>query len=162
MSTMTVWKFPTADGAGRASATLRELEAQGLLKVLDAATVSWEDGRKRPKTTQMHNLAGAGAFGGMFWGALFGLIFLNPLLGAAVGAAAGAASGSLADVGIDDDFIRSVREGVAPGTSAIFLLTTDVVTDRVAERFAGQPVELVRSNLSREQEDEVRRVFDEA
>ncbi len=162
MSTMTVWKFPTADSAEQVSATLRDLRSRGLLTVLDAATVTWEQGRKRPTTKQLHNLAGAGAFGGMFWGALFGLIFLNPLLGAAVGAAAGALSGSLADVGIDDDFIRTVREGIEPGTSAIFLLTADVVTDRVAEHFAGQPVELVRSNLSREQEDELRRVFDAA
>lgn len=159
MSTMTVWKFPTADSAERVAATLQDLQARGLLTVMDAATVSWEEGKKRPRTRQLHNLAGAGAFGGMFWGALFGILFLNPLLGAAVGAAAGALSGSLTDVGIDDDFIRSVREGVSPGTSAIFLLTADVVTDRVSEAFAGQPFELVRSNLSREQEDELRSVF---
>ena len=41
----------------------------------------------------------------------------------AVGAAAGALAGSLADYGIDDDFIKNVREKVTEGTSALFLLT---------------------------------------
>ena len=49
------------------------------------------------------------ALGGAFWGLLFGLLFFVPLLGMAVGAAAGALGGSLPDVGIDDDFIATVR-----------------------------------------------------
>ena len=50
-----------------------------------------------------------------------------PLLGLAVGAAAGALGGSLADVGIDDDFIAAVKAKVTPGTSALFVLTSDAV-----------------------------------
>jgi len=49
---------------------------------------------------------------------LFGLLFFVPLLGMAVGAAAGAITGSLVDVGIDDDFIKSLRKEIQPGTSA--------------------------------------------
>ena len=41
--------------------------------------VSWKDGARRPKTQQLHNLAGAGALGGAFWGLLFGLLFFVPL-----------------------------------------------------------------------------------
>ena len=62
---------------------------------LAAATVSWPEGAKRPKTRELHNLAGAGALGGAFWGLLFGLLFFVPLLGMAIGAAAGALSGAL-------------------------------------------------------------------
>jgi uncharacterized membrane protein/voltage-gated potassium channel Kch len=162
MSTMTVWKFPTSGGAEDAAARLRDLQSQGLITVHDAAVVSWEEGKKKPKTRQMNNLAGAGALGGAFWGMLFGLIFLVPLLGAAIGAAAGALAGSLADVGIDDNFIKRVREEVTPGTSAIFLLTSDAVTDRVREAFAGQQMELIHSNLSTEQQAKLREVFAEA
>jgi uncharacterized membrane protein len=59
-------------------------------------------------------VTGAGALGGGSWGFLFGLIFFVPLLGLAVGAAMEALSGSTADVGIDDDLIREVREHVTP------------------------------------------------
>ena len=45
------------------------------------------EGKKKPATRQLHDLAGSGALGGMFWGLLFGLIFFVPLLGAAIGAA---------------------------------------------------------------------------
>jgi hypothetical protein len=61
----------------------------------------------------------------MWWGLLFGLLFFVPLLGAALGAGFGALAGSLSDAGIDDEFIKSVREEVEPGTSALFLLTSD-------------------------------------
>ena len=50
--------------------------------------------------------------GGAFWGMLFGLIFFVPLLGMAVGAGIGALTGSMTDVGIDDAFIKRMREEI--------------------------------------------------
>ena len=119
------------------------------------------EGKKKPATRQLHDLVGSGALGGMFWGLLFGLIFFVPLLGAAIGAAFGALSGSLADVGIDDTFIKRVRDEITPGTSALFVLTSDAVQDRVREAFAGQDFELLFTNLSKEQEDNLRKAFGE-
>src|SRR5262249_28941985 len=121
MATLTAWKFATADGAGETEATLLDLQKQELIRIYDAAVVSWPEGAKKPKTRQLTNLAGVGALGGAFWGLLFGLIFFVPLLGAAIGAGIGALTGSLSHVGIDDDFIKSVRDQVEPGTSALFL-----------------------------------------
>jgi uncharacterized membrane protein len=161
MGTLTVWRFDTPGGADEAVKTLEELAKQRLVTVHDAATVRWEvDGRK-PRTRQLNNLAGAGALGGAFWGMLFGLIFLVPLLGAAIGAAMGALTGSLADAGIDDDFIKRAREEVRPGTSALFVLTSGAVPDRVRDAFAGQRPKLLFTNLSDEQERAVREVFAE-
>ena len=159
MSTLSVWRFDTPDGADKAVETLGALSVQQLVTVHDAATVTWPVGAKKPKTRQLANLAGAGALGGAFWGLLFGLLFLVPLLGAAVGAAAGALAGKLSDVGIDDDFIRRTREQVTPGTSALFVLTSDAVVDRVKEAFAGQRAELMFTNLSTEQENALREAF---
>jgi uncharacterized membrane protein len=160
MATLTVWKFDSPTGADEAIGTLESLAKQELIKVHDAATVSWEPGKKKPKTRQLHSLTGAGAMGGMFWGMLFGLIFLVPLLGAAIGAASGALAGSLADVGIDDDFINSARDKITPGTSALFLMSSDAVQEKVKGAFAdrGQP-ELIQSNLSAEQEAELREMI---
>ncbi|GAB3869673.1 DUF1269 domain-containing protein [Dactylosporangium cerinum] len=159
MATLTVWKFETPEGAERAAEKLQQLSKEGLVKVEDAATVSWAEGSNKPKTRQLHNLTARGALGGMFWGMLFGLIFLIPLFGMAVGAAAGALAGSLRDVGIDDDFIKRSREEIQPGTSALFLLTTDVVVDRVRDAFAGERPKLIHTNLSKEQEDHLHEVF---
>src|SRR3954467_10161563 len=156
MATMTVWKFPTPDGADEAEDILKGLQKEGLIEVHDAATVSFPPGAKKPKTRQLGSLTGAGALGGAFWGMLFGLIFFVPLLGMAIGAGIGALTGSMTDVGIDDSFIRRMREEIQPGTSALFVLTSGAVVDRVKAAFAGQPAVLVESNLSQEQEAKLR------
>ena len=159
MATLSAWKFPDALGAERAEETLLSLQKQGLITVHDAAVVSWRQGAKKPKTRQLNSLTGAGALGGSFWGLLFGLIFFVPLLGLAIGATMGALAGSMSDVGIDDDFIRDVRKRVTPGSSALFLLTSDVVQDKVLEAFAGQQLELIHTNLGKEQELALRKAF---
>jgi uncharacterized membrane protein len=162
MATLAVVKFDTPEGAGQAERLLDDLQKQNLITVLDAATVSWPVGAKKPKTQQRHSTTKAGALSGSFWGLLFGLIFFVPLFGAAIGAAWGALAGSLTDVGIDDDFIKKTREQVTEGTSAIFLLTQNAVRDRVAEAFKDlPPYELIASNLSNEEEAKLKEVFAE-
>ena len=161
MATLTAWKFETPEGAAQAETILVGLSKQQLITVYDAATVEWLPGKKKPKTRQANDLTGAGALGGAFWGLLFGILFFVPLLGLAVGAAAGALGGSLADAGIDDDFIASVKEKVTPGTSALFLLSSDAVMDKVRDAFAGVEAELISTNLSNEDEAKLREVFAE-
>jgi len=155
MTTLTVWKFDDPAGAERTVATLEKLAKQELITVHDAATMSWPEGAKKPKTRQLHNLTAGGALGGMFWGMLFGLIFFVPFLGAAIGAATGALAGSMSDVGIDDEFIKSAREELTPGTSALFVMTSNAVPDKVKAEMEqlGLRPKLLQSNLSQEQED---------
>ena len=138
---------------------LQALQAQQLITVQDAAVVSWEEGKKKPKTHELHDTKKGGALGGGFWGLLFGLIFFVPILGLAIGAAAGALMGSLADVGISDSFIKSVRDQVTPSTSALFLLSSDAVMDRDKEEFPSHDAELISTNLSTEQEAKLREAF---
>lgn len=161
MSTLSVWRFDTEVGAGEAVATLEELARKKLVTVWDAATVTWPEGAKKPRTEQLHNLTGAGALGGAFWGLLFGLLFFVPLLGAALGAVFGAVGGSLSDAGINDEFVKRARDEITPGTSALFVLTSDVVLDKVAEAFTGQKPELLFTNLSSDQDDALRAAFAE-
>ena len=160
MATLSAWKFDDPGGAARAEATVLDLQKQALITVHDAAEVSWPMDRKRPKTKQLNNLAGAGALGGSFWGLLFGLLFFIPFLGMAVGAALGAMAGAMSDVGIDDDFIASVRSEVQPGTSALFLLTSDAVIDKVREAFADTKATLIHTNLSEAEEQKLRETFE--
>jgi uncharacterized membrane protein len=123
--------------------------------------VSWPEDKKKPRTRHLNDLTGAGALGGAFWGFLFGLIFFVPLLGLAVGAATGALAGSLTKVGIDEDFVSSIREKITPGTSALFVMTSDAVIDKVREAFPAADAELIHTNLSNEDETALRQAFSE-
>lgn len=163
MATLTVWKFDDAGGAQRALSVAEDLQKQHLITLQDGAVVTWPQDAKKPRTIQMHNLKGAGALGGSFWGLLFGILFFIPLVGIAVGAAAGALAGSMKDIGIDDDFIKDVRKKVTPGTSALFALTSDAVLDKVRDAMvgAGLHAELIKTNLSDDQEKALRETFTE-
>jgi uncharacterized membrane protein len=159
VATLTVWKFDTPQGADQTEQTLLSLSKQELIHIRDAATVSWPPDKNKPKTRQLSDLTGAGASWGALWGLLFGMLFFVPLIGVAMGAGLGALAGHFTKVGIDEDFIDTVRSKVTPGTSALFLLSEDAVVDRVKQAFAGQHPELISTNLNAEQEAEMRRAF---
>jgi len=164
MATLTVLEFPTATGAEDMLQTLQNLQKQQLIQIEDGAIVTWPVGAKAPKTTQLSQSAatGAGALGGAFWGMLFGLLFFVPFFGLALGAAVGALAGHFAHYGIDEDFINKVRSKVTEGTSALFLLTSKAVVDKVAEAVKDKQFELVSTSLSKEQEDQLRETFGQA
>jgi uncharacterized membrane protein len=160
LATLSVLKFDDPNGADRVLLALQALQERQMITLEDAAVVSWPQGNKNPKTRQLHGTTGAGATWGAFWGFLFGLIFFVPLLGMAIGAGTGALSGSLADVGIDDDFIRQVREKVTPGTSALFALTSGATApDRVIDELKQYDFEIISTNLPEEQENKLREAF---
>lgn len=156
MATLTVLKFDTPEGADQMLSKVQGLQKQELIRIEDAAIVTWPQGAKKPKTKQLQNLAGAGALGGAFWGMLFGLLFFVPFLGLAVGAAMGALAGHFSDYGIDDKFIEQTRSKVTEGTSALFLLTSGAVQDKVMDQLKGTKAEVISTNLSKEQEERLR------
>lgn len=160
MTTLSIWKFTSPGGAEQALGTLARLQAQRLIVVQDASVVSWPEDRRKPRTWQARDIAGTAALSGAFWGLLFGLLFLMPLLGVAVGAAAGLTAGAFARIGLSDDFLGRIRDQITPGTSALFLLTSDEVVDRVQDAFAGVHAELLLTNLSKDQEAALRTAFD--
>ena len=160
MATLSVLKFNDPGGADRVLIALEGLQERQMITLEDAAVVSWPQGKKKPKTREFASMGGAGALGGAFWGFLLGLIFFVPFLGAAIGAGMGALMGSMADVGIDDDFIRQVREKVTPGTSALFALTSGATApERVIDELRGYDFEIISTNLPEEQEKQLREAF---
>ena len=161
MATITALSFDTPEGARDALQTVQSLARDHLIELHDAAIVEWKNGKKRPKTRQLNDLAGAGALNGAFWGMLFGLIFFMPFLGAAIGAASGAIGGALADVGIRDDFIRKIKAQVTEGTSCLFLMTAGATEDKVVKAMKQHKFEIVSTNLSQEHEDALRKAFAE-
>jgi uncharacterized membrane protein len=161
MATLTALKFATPEGAGQMLDKIKSLQKMELIKLQDAAIVTWPVGKKSPKTKQLVNMAGMGAMQGAFWGMLFGLIFFVPFFGLAVGAAMGALGGKMADYGIDDNFIKQSRDKITEGTSALFLLTSDAVQDKVLDELKSFKFELISSNLTKEQEEQLKAAFAE-
>jgi uncharacterized membrane protein len=160
MATLSVLKFNDPYGADRVLVALQGMQERQLITLEDAAVVSWPQGNRKPITRQLHSTAGAGAGLGAFWGFLFGLIFFVPFLGAAIGAGMGGMTGALADVGIDDDFIREVREKVTEGTSALFALTSGATApDKVIDELKQYDFEIISTNLPEEQENKLREAF---
>ena len=57
--------------------------------------------------------------------------------------------------------VESVKADMTPGTSALFLLSSDAVMDRVTDRFKDTHAELISTNLTSEQEAKLREAFSE-
>ncbi len=87
---------------------------------MENVVIVTKDAAGKVKLHQAMNLTAMGAATGGFWGLLIGMLFLNPLLGAVV--SAGALSGRFTDLGIDDDFMKTLAEQFQPGCSAVFIL----------------------------------------
>jgi uncharacterized membrane protein len=158
MSTLAVVKFDTETGADAMRQELGRLQTQELITLEDAAVVVRRaDGKVKLK--QATSLVGAGALGGAFWGMLIGLLFFAPWLGLAIGAGAGALSGSMADVGVDDDFIKQVGKAIQPGQSAVFVLAREAAVDRVVEALKPYGGQIIHTNLSAEDEAKLKDAF---
>jgi uncharacterized membrane protein len=157
MATLSAFKFDSPGGAEQMLSLVQDLAKKQVITLQDAAIVTWQAGNKKPKTKQLENVAGTGALSGAFWGMLFGLIFFVPFFGMAIGAAMGALTGKFNDYGIDDNFIKTVGQKVTPGSSALFLMTSNAVMDKVADevKSKGWKFEILSTNLSKEQEEQL-------
>jgi uncharacterized membrane protein len=160
VNTLTVCRFGDPATAERALPPLRELADRGELVIDDAALVAWPRGARKPSTRSLGSLSGPGELWGGFWGVLLGLIFLVPLAGPVFGAAAAAFAGTLADFGIDDDYVLRVRELVTPGTSALFAIGDRESADRLVAALGGEPT-ILRCTLTPEHERKLRSALGE-
>ena len=109
----------------------------------------------------MTHLTRIGALSGAFWGLLFGILFLIPVVGLVTGATLDALVGSMTHMGIDEDFIKSIRSKVTERTSALFLMTSNAVKDRGVEAMKQSKFEIIATNLSKEEESKLRAAFAE-
>jgi uncharacterized membrane protein len=105
----------------------------------------------------------SGAATGMMIGALVGLLALNPLAGMAVGGLAGAGfgalSGSMADYGINDEFIKGLGKTIPKGSSALFVLIKHSTPDKVLPEIEPFKPRVLQTSLSREQEQRLRKAL---
>jgi uncharacterized membrane protein len=162
MTTLTVLEFSRAEGAEYMVRTMRQLQEKHLIQIEDWAIVTWPLGARHPRTRQLNQLTGNGALAGTFWGILFGLLFSVPFFGVAADTALGTLVSHFTHFGIDEGFIKGIHNQVTEGTSALFLLTSGTVMDKVVAVIKkGMQFELISTNLSQEQEEQLHEAFGE-
>jgi uncharacterized membrane protein len=160
MSDLVVLDF---DGVGTADdvlTKLRNMQKAHLVDLEDACVVVHTEAGKI-QVKQAMNLtalgAASGASSGMLIGALAGLLLLNPLAGLAIGGLAGAGfgalSGSMADYGINDDFIQNLGRTIPKGSSALFLLIRSSTPDKVLPGIEPYKPRVLKTSLSTAQEN---------
>jgi uncharacterized membrane protein len=160
MSDLVVIGFDNEHTAFEMRAGLAKLQKEYLIEMEDVVVVTKDD-KDKVKLHQAVNLTTAGAVGGAFWGTLIGMIFLNPLLGAAIGAGAGALSGKLHDIGISDNFMKELAETFKPGSSALFVLVRKATPDKVLDQLKGFKGKILKTSLTADKEEELRKVLEQ-
>jgi len=163
MSDLVVLDFDGVATADDVLTKLRSLQNEHLIDLEDACVVVHTEAGK-VQVKQAVNLtsigAASGASTGILIGALAGLLVLNPLAGMAVGGLAGAGfgalSGSLADYGINDEFIKDLGRTIPKGSSALFMLIKRSTPDKVLPEIEAFRPRVLKTSLSKEQEDRLR------
>src|SRR5215472_9136474 len=129
--TTTAWRFRGTEGADAAVLKLKQLHTQDLIDLLDVTVLRWPQYSSRPLADEHVTEEGSK---------------LSTL-----------AKGKSNH--IDRSMIDAVKGDLMPGTSAVVLLSTDAAVDTVAQAFEGEPMELVRSDLSVQAQDRIRAAF---
>jgi uncharacterized membrane protein len=154
MSNLIAVAYPDAATAEEVRGELFEAMKERLVELEDAVIVARDDDGK-VKLHQAVSTAAAGASGGAVWGGLIGLLFLSPLLGMAIGAAAGGASGAMADVGVDDKFMKDLGQKLEPGGAALIVLVRSSTPDKLLPRVSQYGGHVLQSSLSDDAEAEL-------
>jgi len=128
----TAWRFSGTEGADEALLKLKQLEAAKLLEVQDATVIRWPQYAAEP-TVQEHVTE--------------------------EGSKVSSLVHKFTHSGIDSSMIESARGDMTPGSSVLVLLSPEAAADALAKAFEGQGVELIRSDLSVQEQDQLRVVL---
>jgi len=158
VSEMMVLGFENEMEADRFGLKLAELQKDMIVQLGDAAEVV-RDPDGKPHVKHGSHIVGAGAMGGAFWGMLFGLLFFVPFLGLAIGAGMGALFGKMGKTGIDQQVLSQMGDAVPPGKAGWFLIINQMTEDKFMAAVEGTNAKLVRSNLTAEQEEQLKHAF---
>ncbi len=126
---ITAWPFSGTEGADAAVLRLKQLDAQDLIDVQDVTVIRWPHYATAPQAQEHVTEEGSMVY---------------------------SFAKKLTKTGIDSSMLDSVKGDMTPGTSALVLLSADAATDTVAQAFEGHAMELMRSDLSVQQEDRLR------
>ena len=152
MSDLLVIEFPSEAKAEGVREMLLAMQKEYLIEMGDAV-VAVKEANGRVKLNQLFQPITQGTVSGALWGSLIGLLFMMPLAGAAIGAASGALGGKLADLGINDEFMRQAARTLQSGNAALFLLIRKMTTDKVLAALRGVGGTVMRSSFDETKEE---------
>ena len=143
MSNLVVVAFDQLHQAEEARLKLQKLQSEYLLDLADVVVAVKEKAGKAKLYHAGSLIADDVVFQG-FCGSLASLIFMN--------ARTGAASGALADVGINDHFMKTFTSMLTLGNSAVFILTRTPTPskDQLLEGLRGLGGKVLMTSLSHE------------
>jgi uncharacterized membrane protein len=146
MSNLVVLAFDEPHKAAEVRLKLQKLQSEYLLDLADVV-VAVKDERGKVKLNHAGNLSAGDAVFPGFCGSLASLILAN--------AAASVVSGALADVGINDQFMKELAATLIPGSSALFVLTRSPTPnrDRLLKELKGLGGKILMTSLSHEDEN---------
>jgi uncharacterized membrane protein len=127
--TTTAWRFSGTEGADEAVLRLKQLEAAKLVEAQDITVIRWPQYAAEPPVRE-HVIEESGKVSSLVH--------------------------KFTHSGIDSSMVQSAKGDMTPGTSVLVLLTPEAAVDAFAKAFEGQGVELIRSDLSVQEQDEVR------
>ena len=137
---ITVLSFDSRLAADEALTAALRLQSEGKILIEDAVFVTkGQDGKAHVRETTDPSI-GQSALGGAFWGLLFGILFMVPFAGLAIGAGSAALVAKIRDTGVNDDFIKTVKQNIEAGKTNLILLATRGNEEAVRaelQRFAG-------------------------
>jgi uncharacterized membrane protein len=131
--TTTAWRFGGTEGADGAVLTLKQLDAQDLVDVQDVAVIRWPLYAAEPLAHEHVTEEGSK---------------ISSMV-----------QRRLRHAAIDPSMIESVKGDIGPGSSALVVLSSDAAIDKVADAFRGSAMELIRSDLSVQQQDQIGAAF---
>jgi uncharacterized membrane protein len=131
----TAWRFPDTEGADSAVVRLKQLKSKDLINLMDIAVLRWPEYAEQPTTVEHAHEQGS---------KVSSLVrrLQHPV--------------------IDGSMITSVKGDLRPGTSAVVVLSSDGEVDAIVHAFEGQPMELIRSDLSVPDQDRLRQAVEQA
>lgn len=149
--------FQDERGASDALSMLKELKYERLIGIQDAVTLRKDEKGKLHIKESADMGGGKGAAIGGVAGAAIGAIAGAALAGPAlIGALVGGLSAKLRDSGFNDDRLKTVGDGLTPGSSAIIAIVehkwVDEVRNELAEIGADATAEAVSADLAGELE----------
>jgi uncharacterized membrane protein len=157
MNQLIVVAFDELDDARKAMKRLRDLEAADRIHFEDTGIVERDaDGKTHVRNEVSGTTEGAAVIGGIIGGIV---TFAFPVAGIAIGAAIGAAVGNLIGSGVSGDFIDEVKQTLAPGRSALFLVVKGADADALIGALRDFPGEVLQTTLDSEAEEALRQAL---